>query len=176
MPEGEGQGFLDIPIFNPSPAEAERADLWLVASNAIASRSSVTLKNLPHSLQECLATPPAQVEQVVLPVKKVCKRVRKSKPDSVHNALMDKTITGNVQVFPEAIFSNLIAENSELLFEPPIHNHNDPVRNKLNPKHPCAPFYLKLINCYKQGKSPQIAVNDQGYKWQQCGDIQPLSG
>jgi hypothetical protein len=69
--EGEGQGFLDIPIFNPSTAEVERADLWLVASNAIASRSSVTLKNLPHSLQDHLTTPPAQVEQVVLPVKKV---------------------------------------------------------------------------------------------------------
>jgi hypothetical protein len=89
--------------------------------------------------------------------------VRKSKPDLVYDAPMDKTITGNAQVFQEAIFSNPIAKNSELLFEPLIHNHNDPDRNKVNQKHPCAPFYLKLINCYKQEKSPQITVNDQGY-------------
>jgi hypothetical protein len=130
LPEGESQAFLDIPLCNPSPAAVEKMDLRLVASNAIAFGSSVTLEDLPHPLQERLTTLPTQIEQVVLPVKKVRKRIRKSKPESVHPLPMDPTITGNVCVFPEANFSNSIAENGEPLFKPPVHNHNGPIGNK----------------------------------------------
>jgi hypothetical protein len=45
LPEGESQQFLDIPIFNPSPAEVEKAELWQVASNALASGSSILVDN-----------------------------------------------------------------------------------------------------------------------------------
>jgi hypothetical protein len=91
----------------------------------------------------------------VLPVKKVYKRVRKAKPDSVHMPPMDSTISGNVQVFPEANFSNPIAKNGELLFEPPVQNHNGPNGNKVNLKHPRAPFYLRLIKELEQKKGKE---------------------
>jgi hypothetical protein len=136
LPECESQGFLDIPIFNPFHPEGERADLWMVASNAIASGSSVTLKDLPCFLQEHLFSPSMQIEQVMLSVKKICKRVCKAKKDLVHDLPMDCSIDGNVQVFPTANYSNPIAKNGEPLFEPPIHNHNSSIRNKVNLKHP----------------------------------------
>jgi hypothetical protein len=50
LPAGEHHEFVGITPFNPASAEVEAADLQWVASNALASRSSVTLKDLPRSL------------------------------------------------------------------------------------------------------------------------------
>jgi hypothetical protein len=74
LPEGECQELFGIPFFNPTPAQVQQVDLWLAASNAIASGSQVRLEDLPRSLQERLSMPPPQVEPTMLPVKKVRKR------------------------------------------------------------------------------------------------------
>jgi hypothetical protein len=100
LPAGEHHEFFGVTPFNPSLAEVEAADLRRVASNALASWSSVTLEDLLRSLQECLTTPPPQVGSPVLPAKKVRKRVQKNKAkkDSIHPAPSDPTI-GNVRIF-----------------------------------------------------------------------------
>jgi hypothetical protein len=154
LPESKQKQFADIGVFNPSLAkviegdhqlaarlETEEAEKlasstrWLVITdNAIASRSSITLDDLPAcSLMERLTTPPSEVEPT-LPPKKVCKRVHKNKgkKDSVHLSPVNSTL-GNVRIFPDQAricdlyndykltapksnFSNLIAENGETLF------------------------------------------------------------
>jgi hypothetical protein len=99
LPESKQKQFADIGIFNPSTAkaiegacrltarlaaeEAEKlassARRLVIANNAVASGSSITLDDLlAHSLMECLTTPPSEVEPT-LPPKKVRKRMRKTK-------------------------------------------------------------------------------------------------
>jgi hypothetical protein len=154
LPASKQKQFADIGIFNPSPAKVVEGSCQLAArlvaeetkklesstcrlvitDNAIASRSSVALDDLPAcSLLERLTTPPSEVEPS-LPPKKVCKRVRKNKgkKDSVHPTSVDPTL-GNARIFleqarvcdlyndyeltaPKSDFSNPIAENGETLF------------------------------------------------------------
>jgi gag-polypeptide of LTR copia-type len=122
LPASKQKQFADIGVFNPSPAKVVEGSWQLAArlvaeetkklessahqlvitDNAVASGSSVTLKDLlARSLMERLTTPPSEVKPS-LPPKKVCKRVckNKGKKDSVHPTSIDLTL-GNVRIFPE---------------------------------------------------------------------------
>jgi hypothetical protein len=152
---------------------------WLVITdNTVASGSSLTLNDLPACpLLECLTTPPSKVKPM-LPPKKVCKRVRKNKDkkNSVHVPPGDPTL-GNVRIFPDQArvcdlyndyeltasksdFSNPIAENGETLFREPVQNHKNPYNlNKVNPKHPHAPFYQRLMVSFEQNRQGHVNLD-----------------
>jgi hypothetical protein len=189
LPASKQNQFAYIGVFNPSLAKVIEGDRQLAArlemeevkklasstcrlvitDNAIASRSSTTLEDLPACpLLEHLTTPPSEVEPM-LPPKKVCKRVHKNKgkKDSVHVSPIYPTL-GNVRIFPEQArvcdlynnykltalksdFSNPIAENGETLFKELVQNHKNPYNlNEVNPRHPRAPFYQRLMVSFEQ--------------------------
>jgi hypothetical protein len=148
---------------------ASSARRLVITDNAVASGSSTTLDDLPaRPLVERLTTPPPEVEPP-LPLKKVHKRARKNKgkKDSVHPTPVDPNM-GNVRIFPEQArlcqlydnyeltapksnFSNPLAENGETLFREPVQNHENPYNlNEVNPRHPRAPFYQRLITSLEQ--------------------------
>ena len=54
-------------------------------------------------------------------------------------------------------FGNPVAENGAPLFVKPVQNHNNPFNdNKVNPEHPCAPFYQRLMDSLKQGSQDGV--------------------
>jgi hypothetical protein len=155
LSESKQKKFADIGVFNPSTAKAIEGACWLMArlaaeeaeklassarrlvitDNAVASRSSTTLNNLPaRPLVKRLTTPPPSKVEPLLPLKKVCKRAckNKGKKDSIHSDPIDPNL-GNVRIFPEQAricdlhndyeltapksdFGNPLAENGETLF------------------------------------------------------------
>jgi hypothetical protein len=123
LPASKQKSFADIGVFNPSPAKVvegacqlaaqlvaegikklKSSACWLVITdNAVASKSSTTLKDLPACpLLERLTTPPPSEVEPPLPPKKVCKRAHKNKDkeDSVHPTPIDPDM-GNVRIFPD---------------------------------------------------------------------------
>jgi hypothetical protein len=149
---------------------ASSARQLVITDNAVASGSSRTLNDLPaHPLLERLTTPPPSEVEPPLPPKKVRKRAHKNKgkKDSVHPTLVDPDM-GNIRIFleqaricqlydnyeltaPKSDFSNPLAENGETLFREPVQNHENPYNlNEVNPRHPCAPFYQRLIASLEQ--------------------------
>jgi hypothetical protein len=190
LPESKQKQFANIGVFNPSTAkaiegacqltarlaaeEAEKlassARQLVITDNAVASRSSTTLDNLPACpLVEHLTTPPPSEVEPPLPPKKVRKRAHKNKgkKDSVHPIPIDPTL-GNVRIFleqaricnlyndyeltaPKSDFSNPLAKNGETLFREPVQNHENPFNlNEGNPRHPCAAFYQRLMVSFEQ--------------------------
>jgi hypothetical protein len=180
LPASKQKQFADIGVFNPSPAKVVEGSCQLAArlvaeetekleslacqlvitDNAVASRILITFDDLPaRSLQECLTTPPSEVEPP-LPPNKVCKRVckNKGKKDSIRPAPVDPDME-NIRIFPDQArvcnlyndykltapksdFSNPLAENGKTLFREPVQNHENPYNlNEVNPRHPCAAFY-----------------------------------
>jgi hypothetical protein len=153
---------------------------WLViADNAIASGSSTTLENLPACpLVERLTTPPPSEVEPPLPPKKVRKRARKNKgkKDNVHPTPVAPDM-GNVRIFPEQArlcqlydnyeltapksdFSNPLSENDETLFREPVQNHKNPYNlNEVNPRHPRAAFYQRLMVAFEQERWGHIDFN-----------------
>ena len=77
------------------------------------------------------------------------KKEHRDSPDSVSDCQQlykahEKLIT------TQPNFENLVAENGAPLFVEPIQNHNNPFgNNKVNPEHPHAPFYQKLMDSQK---------------------------
>jgi hypothetical protein len=149
---------------------ASSARRLVITDNAVASGSSTTLEDLPaHPLLERLTTPPPSEVEPLLPPKKVCKRAckNKGKKDSVHPTPVDPNL-GNVRIFseqaricdlyndykltaPKSDFSNLLAENGETLFREPVQNHENPYNlNEVNPRHPRAAFYQRLMVSFEQ--------------------------
>jgi hypothetical protein len=153
---------------------------WLVMTdNAVASGSTTTLEDLPACpLLEHLTTPPPSEVEPPLPPKKVCKRAckNKGKKDSVHPTPVDPNM-GNVRIFPDQArvcdlyndyelttpksnFSNPLAENGETLFREPVQNHENPYNlNEVNPRHPRAAFYQRLMVSFEQERQGHIDFN-----------------
>jgi gag-polypeptide of LTR copia-type len=149
---------------------ASSARRLVITDNAVASGSSTTLEDLPACpLLERLTTPPPSEVEPLLPPKKVRKRARKNKgkKDSVHSTPVDPDM-GNVRIFPDQArvcdlyndyeltapksnFSNPLAENGETLFQEPVQNHENPYNlNEVNPRHPHAAFYQRLMVSFEQ--------------------------
>jgi hypothetical protein len=149
---------------------ASSAHRLVITDNAVASGSSTTLNELPaRPLVERLTTPPPSEVEPPLPPKKVHKRAckNKGKKDSVHPDPVDPNL-GNIRIFPEQArvcnlyndykltvpksdFSNPLAENGETLFREPVQNHENPYNlNEVNPRHPCAIFYQRLMVSFEQ--------------------------
>jgi hypothetical protein len=158
---------------------ASSAHRLVIADNAVASGNSTTLNDPPaHPLVERLTTPPPSEVEPPLPPKKVCKRAckNKGKKDSVHPTSVAPNM-GNVRIFldqaricdlyndyeltaPKSNFSNPLAENGETLFREPVQNHENPYNlNEVNPRHPHAPFYQRLIVFLKQEPRGHINFN-----------------
>jgi hypothetical protein len=94
----------------------------------------------------------------------------------VHPTPVDPDM-GNVRIFPEQAricqlynnyeltapksdFSNLLAENGETLFREPVQNHENPYNlNEVNPRHPRALYYQRLIASLKQERQGHIDLN-----------------
>jgi hypothetical protein len=140
----------------------------------MASFSKVTVEDQPAPpLIERLRTPTIEERRAFeLCQKEKCKhqRANKKTKKDLHGTPPPDGYISNVRVFPKSQvshrsllyleferlmatnkdFGNPIAENGESLFEAPVQNHNNPFNdNKVNPKHPLAPFYLKLMGSYK---------------------------
>jgi hypothetical protein len=149
---------------------ASSARRLVITDNVVASGSSTTLDNLlPRPLVECLTTPPPSKVEPPLSSKKVRKRARKNKgkKDSAQPTPVDPTL-GNIRIFPDQArvcdlyndyeltapksdFSNPLAENSETLFRELVQNHENPFNlNEVNPRHPCAAFYQRLMVSFEQ--------------------------
>jgi hypothetical protein len=108
----------------------------------------------------------------------VCKRAckNKGKKDSVHPTPINPDL-GNIRIFldqarfcdlyndykltaPKSDFSNLLAENSETLFREPVQNHENPYNlNEVNPRHPRAAFYQRLMVSFEQKRWGHIDFN-----------------
>jgi hypothetical protein len=158
---------------------ASSARQLVITDNAVAFGSSTTLNDLPaRPLVEHLTTPPPSEVEPPLPLKMVCKRARenKGKKDSVHPTPVDPNM-GNVRIFPDQAricdlyndyeltvpksdFSNPLAENGETLFWEPVQNHENPYNlNEVNPRHPCAAFYQRLMVSFEQEQRGHINLN-----------------
>ena len=153
------------PLKPPVSLEA-RMVCAAIINNAVPSSSCVTL-DLPLALlleHIAMPTPADYAEHAArekAKMKKTRRGAKKGKKDSVHMAPLDPSLKGkNIVVFrddkipKEDMVSNPIdAESRETLFIPDpqdCYNHDN---IKVNPKHPIAPFYQLLMDCYEQDPS-----------------------
>ena len=126
----------------------------------VTSGSNITLEDLltGPSLEERISSPPVEHRETPLHTTEKKKRVRKPKkgkkgqdtfPEAVSKAKLYEEYELNSS---QPNFGNPVAENGAPLFVEPIQNHNNPYcDNKVNPEHPRAPFYLRLMDSLKKG-------------------------
>ena len=86
------------------------------------------------------------------------KRVRKPKKGKKEQGSPSNTVSNCQQLYEaherlitiQPNFGNPVAKNSAPLFVKPVQNHNNPFKdNKVNPEHPRAPFYQRLMDSQK---------------------------
>ena len=123
----------------------------------VASGSNITLEDIPAgpSLEERLSSPPVERRETPLCTTEKKKRVRKPKKGKKEQETFPEAVSDRQWLYeaherlikPQPNFENPVAENGAPLFIEPILNHNNPhCDNKVNPEHPRAPFYLRLID------------------------------
>ena len=128
----------------------------------VASGSNVTLKDISTgpSLEERISSPPVEHRETPLRTTEKKKRVRKPKKAKKEQDAFPEAVSDRQWLYeackrlitPQPNFENPVAENSAPLFVEPVQNHNNPHNdNKVNPEHPHAPFYQRLIDSFKQG-------------------------
>ena len=126
----------------------------------VTSGSNITLEDLPAgpSLEDRLSSPLVECQETPLHTTEKKKRVRKPKKDKKEQKNFPKAVS-KTQLYLEyealnntqPNFGNLVAKNGAPLFVEPVQNHNNPFNNnKVNPEHPCAPFYQRLMDSLKQ--------------------------
>ena len=114
----------------------------------VASGSNITLEDIltGPSLEDRPSSPPVERQETPLCTTEKKKRVRKPKKGKKEQNTFPKA-----DALPN--FENPVAENGAPLFVEPVQNHNNPLNdNKVNPEHPCAPFYQRLMDSLKQGR------------------------
>jgi hypothetical protein len=126
----------------------EFAKKYFPVQNAVALSSTLPEKPVEHLLQDCLPPAPAfkTMKKYDEHERKHCNRTKKVKnaKKDIHPEPMDKTVTTNVQVFPE-VSLNPVCETGEPLFIEENLKVFPNFPSIINPKHLCASYFKALI-------------------------------